>query len=86
VSSSLLAEFELYLGREGADPIADAASYRQFSLWLSDAEKAELIDEMRAAIRARAERGPSPERRRHLLTTILSPIGADPSDGAGSAA
>jgi DNA-binding transcriptional ArsR family regulator len=74
--TSLLAEFEVYLDREGADPLIDAVSYRQYVLWLSQAEKAELIEEIFAAIRARAGAGPGSGRERHLLSTILFP--ADP--------
>jgi DNA-binding transcriptional ArsR family regulator len=75
VVASLLAEFEVYLGRPGADPFSDKVSYPQFSLWLSDAEKAELIDEVGASLRSRLANDPSPKRRRHLLTTILFPVG-----------
>jgi DNA-binding transcriptional ArsR family regulator len=74
--TSLLAEFEVYLDQGGADPLADAVSYRQFVLWLSQAEKAELIAEVLAAIQSRSAAGPAPGRRRHLLSTILFP--ADP--------
>ena len=74
--TSLLAEFEVYLDQEGADPLTDAVSYRQYVLWLSQTEKAELIEEVFAAIRARSGAGPGAERKRHLLSTILFP--ADP--------
>jgi DNA-binding transcriptional ArsR family regulator len=70
---ALLAEFNAYLDREGADPVADRVSYRQFSLWLSNDEKAAFIEEVAAAIRARTFQGPSPERRQHMLSTILFP-------------
>jgi DNA-binding transcriptional ArsR family regulator len=76
--AALLAEFNVYLGREGADPLADSVSYRQFPLWLSDAEKTEFLEELVAAIRARIDHGPSPERRRHLLSTILFPTDVSP--------
>jgi hypothetical protein len=74
--TSLLAEFEVYLDRDGADPLNDGVSYRQYVVWLSQAEKAELIEEVFAAIRARAAAGPATGRQRHLLSTILFP--ADP--------
>jgi DNA-binding transcriptional ArsR family regulator len=74
--TSLLAEFEVYLDRESADPLSDGVSYRQYVLWLSQAEKAELIEEVFAAIRVRAGAGPGSGRERHLLSTILFP--ADP--------
>ena len=73
--AALLAEFGQYLDGAGADPVADAVSYRQFPLWLSDAEKAELVEEVADAVRRRAALGPSPERRPHLLGTILFPRG-----------
>jgi len=74
--AALVAEFSAYLGREGADPLADSVSYRQFALWLSDAEKAEFVEEMVGLIRARMDHGPGPERRPHLLSTILFPTNA----------
>lgn len=78
VVAGLLAEFTLYLDQEGADPTSDAVSYRQFPLWLSDAEKTAFLEEVVAAIRPRMDHDPSPERRRHLLSTILFPTEANP--------
>ena len=71
--AALLGEFNAYLGREGANPLADSASYRQFSLWLSDDEKAAFIEELIVAIGRRMEQGPTPDRRRNLVSTILFP-------------
>ena len=71
--AALLGEFNAYLGREGANPLADSVSYRQFSLWLSEAEKAAFIEEVVAAIRTRMDHEPTPERRRHMVSTILFP-------------
>lgn len=81
--ASLLAEFNVYLDQEGADPTSDSVSYRQFPLWLSDAEKTAFLEDVLTAIRPRMENGPSPERRRHLLSTILFPTetGSDPRPG-----
>jgi DNA-binding transcriptional ArsR family regulator len=76
--AALLAEFNAYLGRDGADPLADSVSYKQFSLWLSQEEKAAFIEEVVLAIRRRAAQEPSPDRRRHLMSTILFPT--DPRD------
>ncbi len=71
--AALLGEFNAYLGREGANPLADSVSYRQFSLWLSEDEKAAFIEEVVAAIRTRMDHEPTPERRRHMVSTILFP-------------
>ncbi|MGA8112187.1 MAG: helix-turn-helix domain-containing protein [Actinocatenispora sp.] len=71
--AALLAEFQAYLGRDGADPVADSVSYRQFTLWLSDAELAEMIDEVSAALISRARNQPAAGRTPHLLATIMFP-------------
>jgi DNA-binding transcriptional ArsR family regulator len=73
---ALLAEFNAYLGRQGADPLADSVSYRQFSLWLSEEEKAELVRNLTATLVALLKNGPSAERRQHMLSTILFPTDA----------
>ena len=74
---ALLAEFNAYLGRDGADPLADSVSYRQFSLWLSEEEKAELIRNLTATLVALLKNGPT-ERRQHLFSTILFPTDDPP--------
>ena len=71
--AALLGEFNAYLGRDGADPLADSVSYKQFSLWLSDEEKAAFIDDVVVAIRSRMDHEPTPVRRRHMVSTILFP-------------
>jgi DNA-binding transcriptional ArsR family regulator len=76
---ALLAEFNVYLGRDGADPLTDAVSYRQFSLWLSDEEKAALIRDISATLHSLLRNRPTAERRRHMLSTILFP--ADDTTG-----
>ena len=73
VAASLLAEFNAYLDQPQSNPSLDSVSYRQFLLWLTDAERAALVEEVSAAIRTRAVQKPTPERKRHLLTTIFFP-------------
>ncbi|WP_328989216.1 helix-turn-helix domain-containing protein [Kribbella sp. NBC_01245] len=72
-TASLLGEFAAYLDQEGADPKADLVSYKQIPLWLSDKEKADLIDAVMALLQAHAGNPQSPGRRRHLLATIFFP-------------
>ncbi|KIZ15936.1 helix-turn-helix domain-containing protein [Streptomyces natalensis] len=71
--ATLLAEFNAYLDRDGADPTADLVGYRQHALWLSPDELAELIGEMRDVLLSRLGNKPSAERTRHLLSPIVFP-------------
>jgi DNA-binding transcriptional ArsR family regulator len=75
--ASLMGEFEVYLSRNGSNPTADMVTYRQVSLWLTDAEKATLYDDFVGAIRRRLDHTPSADRRRHLLATIMFPAQVD---------
>jgi DNA-binding transcriptional ArsR family regulator len=76
----LIAEFNAYLDRDHADPVADSVGYRQHAIWLSADERAELISELRNAILPRLGNQPAPDRRQHLLSPILFPI-EDPLAG-----
>ncbi|MFI0451422.1 helix-turn-helix domain-containing protein [Actinomadura sp. 6N118] len=72
--AALLSEFNAYLDRDHADPVADAVGYRQHVLWLSPDERAEMISQMREAIAPRLDNEPAPHRTRHLLSPILFPF------------
>jgi len=71
--AALLAEFNAYLDRDGADPLADSVGYRQGVLWLSPDELAEMIDTVRDVLASRADNEPGSSRRPHLLSMILFP-------------
>ena len=71
----LIAEFNAYLDREGANPAADSVSYRQGTLWLSPDELAELINEMLTVLQPRLSNQPAPGRAPYLLSPILFPTG-----------
>jgi hypothetical protein len=72
--AALLGEFNAYLARGRADPIADAVGFQQLSLWLSEEERTALMAELRNAIVPRLEHTPTSGRRHHLLSPILFPI------------
>lgn len=72
---TLLAEFNTYLDREDADPVADLVGYRQHAVWLSRDEVAALIDDLRAAILPRLRNPATPGRSQYLLSPILFPAG-----------
>ena len=77
--AALIAEFNAYLDRDHADPTADMVSYRQFPLWLSQEELAELISEVRTSVMSNRDNEPAPDRRPYLLSTIVFPIGGRPA-------
>ncbi len=79
-TAALIAEFNAYLDRDDADPTADLVSYRQGPVWLSQEELAELVDEMRRVILPRWGNEPMPDRRPHLLSTIVFPLAEAPRD------
>jgi DNA-binding transcriptional ArsR family regulator len=84
--ATLLAEFNAYLDRDGADPTADLVGYRQHAVWLSQDERAEMINEMRSVLVSRMGNEPSPERTRHLLSPILFPAEEPPPRTPGGQA
>jgi hypothetical protein len=81
--AALLAEFNAYLRRDGANPVADSVGYRQSTLWLSQDELAEMISEMRGTLLSRAGNEPSPGRAPYLLSAILFPTEQPPPHATG---
>ncbi|GAA1595013.1 helix-turn-helix domain-containing protein [Actinomadura kijaniata] len=71
----LLAEFDAYLDRDAPSPAGDEVGYRQHVLWLTPAERADLIERMRAAITPHLGNAPGDGRAPHLLSPILFPTG-----------
>jgi DNA-binding transcriptional ArsR family regulator len=72
--AAMIAEFNGYLDRDDADPAADMVGYRQHTLWLTQDELSDLIQDMRAAILPRLANEPTAQRARHLLSPIHFPI------------
>lgn len=69
----LIAEFNAYLDREGANPTADLVSYRQGTLWLSPEELTELVEELLPVLRPHLGNQPALGRAPYLLSPILFP-------------
>jgi DNA-binding transcriptional ArsR family regulator len=69
----LLADFDQYLARSSPDPAADGVTYQQAALWLTDAEMAELLTEIRAAVTTRLGREPTGERTRRMISLVAVP-------------
>ncbi|MFE4016590.1 helix-turn-helix domain-containing protein [Streptomyces sp. NPDC059101] len=76
----LIAEFNAYLDRDGADPVADGVSYRQGTFWLSPSELSELSGELLTVLWPRLANRPTADRAPYLLSPILFPAeaGAEP--------
>ena len=71
--SVLLTEFNAYLDRPGADPVADSVGYTQFVLWLTDQERTRLVSQVIAALAAVRDNEAIPGRKPYLLSPILIP-------------
>ena len=71
--AAVLAEFNAYLDRPGADPVADQVGYRQGVLWLGPDERTKLLDGLRSLLREVVDNQPTPERSPHLVTAIFFP-------------
>ena len=72
--AALVAEFNTYLDRGGADPTADKVGYRQIPLWLSKDELAELISAVQSIVVSKIDNQHASGRRLYLLSPILFPI------------
>lgn len=69
----LLAEFEAYLGNPDADPARDQVGYRQHVVWMTDEERAQLIEGLREAILQVFGNEPENGRRPYFLSPLLFP-------------
>ncbi len=76
--AAMLAEFNAYLDRPGADPVADSIGYPQGTLWLSPGELTEMISELRQVFATRMGNKSTPERRAHLVSGIFFPADETP--------
>lgn len=69
----LLADFDQYLAGDPTDPTADGVTYQQAALWLTDAEMAELLAEIRTAVTSRLGRDPGDGRTRRMVSLVGMP-------------
>jgi len=72
--AALLGEFDAYIAKDDADPVADLVGIPQHALWLTRDELIALIEAMRAAILPRLGNEPAPGRARYLLSPIMFPL------------
>ena len=78
-AAALMADFDRYLTRAGAEGAPDLAGdrvgYRQAAVWVTDAEFDEMSAELAAVIRARMANRADGARRRRLITIVHLPAG-----------
>ncbi|GAA3130831.1 DNA-binding transcriptional ArsR family regulator [Kribbella aluminosa] len=72
--AALLAEFNTYLDRPGANPLHDSVGYRQGILWLSEDELAALIKDIQQTLANYSGNSPAPGRTPRLHTMISFPV------------
>ncbi|MFE3055797.1 helix-turn-helix domain-containing protein [Nocardia sp. NPDC059239] len=75
----LIAEFNAYLDRADADPVADSVGYRQGTVWLSPEELDTMLIGFRDIVAPLAANKPGPGRRPYLISPILFPGEEPPS-------
>jgi DNA-binding transcriptional ArsR family regulator len=75
----LIAEFNAYLDRADADPVADSVGYRQGTLWLSPEELEAMFTGLRDIVAPLVANRPGPGRRPYLISPILFPGEEPPS-------
>jgi hypothetical protein len=77
--AGMLADADRYLVSDPPDPIRDGADYQVGALWLTDAEFAELLQDLAPAFRPRLAKPPGEGRRRRMVYTVFLPAPAQPA-------
>jgi hypothetical protein len=77
--AGLLGDFDRYLAHDPA-PGRDGADYRVGAMWLTDAEYADFLGDLKRMIQARLANKPTKERRRRVAYHVLLPA---PEDARG---
>jgi DNA-binding transcriptional ArsR family regulator len=72
--AALIADFGAYLDTTAASPFRDTVGYRQIPVWLTDNERAELIETLQEQLRPIMRHEPRRGRRPYLLSPIFFPL------------
>jgi hypothetical protein len=71
--AGLLADFDRYVASAPPDPSRDGAAYRVAAMWLTDAELAELRQDLLTVFQPRLANPPGEGRRRHMFYSVFLP-------------
>ncbi|MFI4973201.1 MAG: helix-turn-helix domain-containing protein [Caulobacterales bacterium] len=74
--AALIGDFNVYLDRGDADPLADQVSYRQYTLWLRPQERSRLIREVWRTLVASSSNKPGAGRAPYVFSTVFFPTSA----------
>ncbi len=74
--AGLLGDFDRYLAHDPA-PGRDGADYRVGAMWLTDAEYADFLSDLKELLQSRLANQPTKERRRRLAYHVLLPAPKD---------
>lgn len=77
--AGLLADFDRYLAAGTPDPVRDGAGYSAAAMWLTDAELADFLRDLRNVAETRLAHAPGNGRRRRVLYTVLLPAPEAPA-------
>ena len=72
--AALIADFGAYLDSGAAAPTQDRIGYRQIPVWLTDAERDELVQRMQRVFAPLMRRKPQSGRRQYMLSPIVFPV------------
>src|SRR6266545_1675358 len=83
--AGLLTDFDRYLAAGAPDLVRDGVSYSAAAMWLTDAEYADFLRDVRVLIQPRLANPPGKRRRRRMLSSVLMPAPDPPAgdDAAG---
>lgn len=74
--AGLLGDFDRYLAHDPT-PGRDGADYRVGAMWLTDAEYADFLHDLKALLQARSANKPTKQRRRRVAYHVLLPAPGD---------
>jgi DNA-binding transcriptional ArsR family regulator len=81
---ALIGDFNAYLDRGAADPMADEVSYRQFTIWLRPTERSRLVRAFERTLRTIINNKPAADRDAYRISTVFFPTSArQPIEGSG---
>lgn len=81
---SLMSDFDRYVARADADPVADGVVYRQAAVWLTDEEFAAMIDEIETAVVSRTGPAAGDGRTRRIVSLVVVPDKLASESGSGA--